>query len=175
MKFLKEAGYSGYSMSNNAVSAYADGEKPKSKWMKNDFIELTKEINPSKLELVSALPINVLRDVLLYKSSWHHTSSMYNRTDFYSFDEDALDDLTQEKVSRLLSAKKETPVENPIRKGDIDYITWEGTRNYPKAVKHTLRDVNIQVKGSFYIITDDNGKEILRKKIGSNGTYVTFK
>lgn len=28
------AGYSGYSMSNNAVDAYESGEKPRSKWTK---------------------------------------------------------------------------------------------------------------------------------------------
>ena len=33
------AGYNGYSMSNNAVSAYDNGEKPLSKWRKSDILE----------------------------------------------------------------------------------------------------------------------------------------
>lgn len=32
------AGYSGYSMSNNAVDAYENGEKPYSKWTKQDLL-----------------------------------------------------------------------------------------------------------------------------------------
>lgn len=31
------AGYNGFSMSNNAVAAYEDGEKPLSKWTKADI------------------------------------------------------------------------------------------------------------------------------------------
>lgn len=33
------AGYHGYSMSNNAVSAYADGEMPLSKWTKAEILD----------------------------------------------------------------------------------------------------------------------------------------
>ena len=32
------AGYSGFSMSNNAVEAYENGEKPISKWSKKDIL-----------------------------------------------------------------------------------------------------------------------------------------
>lgn len=32
------AGYSGWSMSNNAVTAYEDGEKPLSRWTKVDIL-----------------------------------------------------------------------------------------------------------------------------------------
>ena len=37
------AGYCGYSMSNNAVDAYNDGEKPLSKWTKRAIIEAIEE------------------------------------------------------------------------------------------------------------------------------------
>ena len=33
------AGYNGFSMSNNAVEAYENGEKPLSKWRKSDILE----------------------------------------------------------------------------------------------------------------------------------------
>jgi len=36
----KMAGYKGYSMSNNAVDAYNNGEKPKSKWTKEEIVSL---------------------------------------------------------------------------------------------------------------------------------------
>ena len=35
----KMAGYNGWSMSNNAVMAYKDGEKPLSKWTKKDILD----------------------------------------------------------------------------------------------------------------------------------------
>lgn len=50
------AGYSGYSMSNNAVAAYENGEKPLSKWKKADILEAVKtqevelKCSPSKLQ-----------------------------------------------------------------------------------------------------------------------------
>lgn len=41
-------GYRGYSMSNNAVAAYEDGEKPLSKWSKSDIILAVAEIDINK-------------------------------------------------------------------------------------------------------------------------------
>jgi len=32
------SGYKGYSMSNNAIAAYNEGEKPKSKWTKTEIV-----------------------------------------------------------------------------------------------------------------------------------------
>jgi len=64
--------------------------------------------------------------LLLYKSSWHHTSSHYNRTDFYSFDEDKYNELTQEDIDNI--SPSVTVKETPIRhKGEIDYIEWTGS------------------------------------------------
>ncbi|MDO5835630.1 MAG: hypothetical protein Q4P17_03905 [Methanobacterium sp.] len=82
------AGYKGYSMSNNAVTAYESGEKPFSKWTKSDIIEtLISDLKgSSKTEIESALKKRTsseLKNQFLKKSSWHHTSKMYNRTDFY--------------------------------------------------------------------------------------------
>ena len=37
------AGYNGWSMSNNAVAAYEDGEKPLSKWTKTDIFGMIEE------------------------------------------------------------------------------------------------------------------------------------
>lgn len=170
---LNEAGYSGYSMSNNAVSAYENGERPLSKWKKSDILSYVKNLNlRDKLKKVS---VSVLKNNLLKKSSWHHTSSMYNETDFYSIDEEAIADLNAEKVDRLIDLSKDTEEEpRNIKKGTIKYFTWEGTRAHPKPVEHILKDVNIETKGQFYIVTNDKGEELVRKKIGSTGTVVSF-
>lgn len=63
--------------------------------------------------------------------------------------------------------------EQPARKGTMFYIEWTGTRNHPRAKHCKLENVEILEKGSFYIVLKD-GKQILKKKIGSNGTEVFY-
>lgn len=41
------AGYHNYSMSNNAVAAYENNEKPLSKWTKQEIINQVLKINPA--------------------------------------------------------------------------------------------------------------------------------
>nr|DAI08101.1 MAG TPA: hypothetical protein [Caudoviricetes sp.] len=75
------AGYQGYSMSNNAVSAYDDGEKPISKWSESDVISaIADELGVNESDIKLKYPYRYY----LKKTSWHHTSSKYNKTDFYS-------------------------------------------------------------------------------------------
>lgn len=52
------AGYYNYSMSNNAVSAYADGEKPLSKWTKSEIIEtlVSEGVSSEKIDLIKSFP-----------------------------------------------------------------------------------------------------------------------
>lgn len=161
-------GYFGYSMSNNALMAYENGEKPISKWSKSEILEAIQNINPSIYEEASKLDTKSLRDMALVKTSWHHTSKMYNKTNFYSIDEDGIQRLTAADVPKYKSEK----IPDKTYRGDITYLEWSGTQKHPKADKKTLEDVNILEKGSFYYIYDDDGKLILKKKIGSNGTDV---
>lgn len=102
------AGYHNYSMSNNAVEAYHTGEKPISKWKKSDIIS---EINQYRKEfdlplidnaIFKKISIKIMRKHFLTCSSWHHTSSHYNKTDFYSIDEDAIDSLTIDTINKLI-------------------------------------------------------------------------
>lgn len=173
---IKESGYSGYSMSNNAVAAYDNGEKPLSKWTKSDIIELVRDINPEIVNELKKLPLDVLKKKCLTQTSWHHTSSYYNKTNFYSFDEDYIMDLTLDGILDWQNdVQKPKEPEGQINNkylGSFDYIEWAGTRKHPKAIKHHLDDVYIEEKGSFYIVTDKNGNELIKKKIGSNGTMV---
>lgn len=75
------AGYRGYSMSNNAVSAYDDGEKPISRWSESDVISaIADELGVNESDIKLKYPYRYY----LKKTSWHHTSSKYNKTDFYS-------------------------------------------------------------------------------------------
>lgn len=85
------AGYHGWSMSNNAVRAYEDGEKPLSKWTKKTLVyELADVLDAEPEEVEKVLKPYALKEVkdkCLVYTGWHHTSSHYNRTAFYALDD----------------------------------------------------------------------------------------
>lgn len=90
------AGYKGYSMSNNAISAYESGEKPLSRWTKPAIMdELDKaysagELPLEALEAADGMKTTDLKNAVLVYSSCHHTSAKYNRTKFYQVNPDHL-------------------------------------------------------------------------------------
>ncbi len=169
-------GYDGYSMSNNARAAYEGGEKPISKWTKEEILNAVGEIDTNIADKLNGVNLSTLKSRLLTKSSWHHTSEYYNKTDFYAVDEDLVKNLTDKDIAEMKAQKKaqksEETSSNKYR-GDIAYLEWDGTRKHPKAKDVELKDVNIEEKGSFYVVTDDDGNVLVKKKIGSNGTRVT--
>lgn len=80
-------GYSGYSMSNNAVQAYNQGSKPISKWKKSDIINSIDNISKTygidmDIDALNKLKTEELKNYLI-KDGYHHTSKYYNTTDFY--------------------------------------------------------------------------------------------
>ena len=174
------SGYNGYKMSNRASQAYDNGEKPLSKWTKEDIIDGVKVYSkenkvPFTMSVLMKAPKSVLVELVLSRSSWHHTSSYANKTDFYSIDEYALDKLTDERVNEAIAQSKRFKKEEPIAnryKGTIKYLEWSGTKKHPKATECELKDVFIEEKGCFYIVTSETGTVLLKKKIGSNGTHV---
>lgn len=89
------AGYFNYSMSNNAIASYENGEKPFSRWTKSAFLDAI-----TGMILNGDLPESIADDLkgftlsdyqqFLTSCGWHHTSCKYNRTTFYRLDEDAI-------------------------------------------------------------------------------------
>lgn len=137
------AGYNGFSMSNNAVEAYYNGEKPLSKWKKADIIEaienaikdgnLTLNCNMEKLK---KLPVKILKKLCLYYSSWHHTSNHYNKTDFYSLDIDTVAELTDEKLTMKLQKVKQKRKQNQKKKnGNVLFLNGKELVNILKQQK----------------------------------------
>lgn len=158
------SGYNGYSMSNNAVQAYEDGEKPYSKWTKKAILEaIDKETNRSSNEFKN-VPVAVLREMFLYCSSWHHTSKYYNQTDFYSLDTEKVENITKQELQEYVStvehigAKRE---EKLSYRANCEYLLWSGSRNHPKATKYTEDGT---ITGNWFV--SDTG---VRKSINSNG------
>ena len=163
------AGYNGFSMSNNAVAAYENGEKPLSKWTKTDILEgIEKAIIEEELILncslksLKKLPAKVLKDICLKYSSWHHTSNHYNKTEFYSLDYDEIEELTDEKIENILSEyKSEKPVEPAEERWQCAFLEWSGTRKHPKATEIIEEGV---VKGDWFYRADGS-----KKKTTANG------
>lgn len=161
------AGYNGFSMSNNAVAAYEDGEKPLSKWTKADIFDA---INEQEVELkcsiekLKKLPAKVLKGICLIYSSWHHTSNHYNKTDFYSLDIDRIENLTDDKIEELLSDyKADKKVENKPseEKWECAFLEWSGSRKHPKATEVIEEGT---VKGIWFYRKDGS-----KKKTTANG------
>lgn len=144
------AGYDGYSMSNNAREAYEDGYMPKSKWTKLAMIEgIKRYIEENLLDDEWNFDIDKLNGMsreLLFKTffiykEWHHTSSKYNRTDFYGVNEYDVVNMTNEKIDKLISEdkKKKTSKKKPQDKPEepqgmylCEFKHWTGTKKHPK-------------------------------------------
>lgn len=93
-----DGGYDGKSMSNRARAAYELGEKPMSKWTKDEIIKAVEDYLDEEepetaisIDEIKTLPAWLLRQEFLTCRSWHHTGAFYNVTDFYGLDFKALD------------------------------------------------------------------------------------
>lgn len=174
----KNSGYSGYRMSNRAVSAYENGERPLSKWTKADILNDIKKrgFDNTLVNDLKKLSKKTLMSVALYKSSWHHTSSYCNETDFYAINDSRLYKITNKELKELYEqdarekAAKKEPAADESYIADVEYIEWTGSKAHPKANKILLTGCKVTEKGCFYIIEHEG--ETIRKKIDSNGTYV---
>lgn len=151
---MRMAGYHGYSMSNNAVTAYANGEMPKSKWTKTAILsELRDQTTPDRLALLKGKTVAELRELALKRSSWHHTSSHYNRTDFYVVDTVHINSVSIQSLAGYSLSKKE---EKPIERTAV-YLEWSGTRKHPKATEVVVKGI---VKGNWFHLPNGTKKSI---------------
>lgn len=170
---LKMAGYFGFKMSNNAINAYSNGEKPLTKWSKSDILdELAADYtdqNCEEFKLIAKMKKYTLIERCLIKSSWHHTSKHFNRTDFYSVCNNLLlysvqelkDILKREKeeTKKSKEAKKEAPKKTRAR---CEFLIWSGTRKHPHA--DAIISTGEIIGGWFY-----SDEFIGKKSITANG------
>lgn len=160
-------GYIGSKMSVRAYEAYESGEKPLSKWSKNDIIECVLNVrNDFNEKELNSYNKEVLK-VFLICSSWHHTGSYFNETNFYSLDHDFIElskseiILVLEKKKKDLEKEKEEKKSLKLQKCLFKYIEWAGTRKHPKAIEKESYGI---IKGSWIYYKD--GKKSL------NGKYI---
>ena len=129
------SGYDGYSMSNRAVDAYEMGQKPKSKWSKQDMLDA---IEDACLDMqivfdpnVRKLKKDALFNIFFRLTSWHHTSRFCNETDFYGLDIDAVEkymadpNLVKEAISKCKDADAESKKPLTACKARITYEEYK--------------------------------------------------
>ena len=92
-------------MSERAVEAYKRGEKPLSKWTKDEILKCIESCYPDAAELCSHFSLSFLRKHFLYCSSWHHTGKYYQKTYFYKFETE----LYVEDILAMKETKKSKP------------------------------------------------------------------
>lgn len=132
------SGYTGYSMSKRAAEAYQNGERPLSKWTKKDIINEIKEYAsdnnlPFSIALLNKVKAKVLKDSLLKETSWHHTSSFANKTNFYSIDYEKVSVLKDEDIRDLLSVEEEPKEVIDTFRGDIHQRRRAGSPDFCKS------------------------------------------
>lgn len=146
-------------MSNNAITAYESGEKPLSKWTKAVILEAVEneevELKIS-METLKKIPVNTLKEKCLAKSSWHHTSSHYNKTDFYDIWWNGVENLTDKDADNVTVKEKETE-----ERWLCKFLEWSGTRKHPKATEYEEEGI---IKGNWFYRS--NGT---KKSINANG------
>lgn len=168
-------GYSGYSMSKNAVSAYEAGEMPKSKWTKKAIIdgikEVCEELNLRYESKFESFKKADLWGMFITWSSWHHTSKCFNETDFYAINEDAVKErfepLTAEELeqrredqqARLKAAKAEK--NKKLRE-------WEKLQ----AKKEAYRKAHGFAHNSLAALLADHPELVTGKRVSSKGNPV---
>lgn len=170
------AGYrNDFSMSNNAYYAYEAGEKPLTKWTKESILnEIFKQSEENDIKIDFDALKKLKKSQLakcLERTSWHHTSSYFNKTAFYAVNIDLIGNCFAQ-IEKAAASKE--AVEKKF--GNIYYLEWTGTRNHPKATECCYENIWIEEKGCFYICYKqiDDKDPFFKKKIGSNGTKVSF-
>ena len=138
------SGYHGFSMSNRAIEAYNNGEKPFSKWTKQDILDVIEEYKQESDDPtvhlfytvfyeLAKVRAGVLKAHLLRKSSWHHTGKFYKKTEFYRFEFDPKS-WDQEQIDYCVALKKgekKQKKENNYITARIKYHFRTGTRKHP--------------------------------------------
>ena len=170
-------------MSNNAVDAYNSGERPLSRWTKTEILrEIATQAEGTGLNmgLVGKLNLPTLKAYFLKYSSWHHTSSRYNKTTFYRVVIPT--NITNTFINSLIEQQKQEslvkyPVE--IKYGYIKVEEWGGTRKHPCITGYD-EQFGI-VKGNYlYYLFSMSSNRLYKYKVDANKVvkfecYETYK
>lgn len=153
--------YLNYSMSVRAAQAYDMGEKPKSKWTKKEILEVLESENIDT-SVLKKLKSDELKNLCLKYSSWHHTSSRYNRTEFYMVECKDYDEKTIENIISNRTVKAEKAKSKEIN-ALIKYSIWQGTRKHPKKIE--IEEVVTFMSDDKMVKTENGNKQLSKIEI----------
>lgn len=153
-------GYNGYSKSNRALQAEADGK-------------MTASVLAKRLKVSTAAVKEFLKPC-----EYHHTSGWFNCTDYYDEEEllqfargEKTAEQVEEDIPDLLAqlcafqAPDKSTREIVARK--VSWLEWSGSRAHPKATERSAENVKVTLKGQFAVLHLPSGD--LRKKITAHG------
>lgn len=172
-----QSGYVGCKMSVRAQEAYDSGERPMSKWNKWDILsELEYDLDDDTIAKLSKYSTQALKNVCLEWTSWHHTGSYANETDFYKvidgrdvdLDQMFMDlDAEEKNLKEERKQKKEEKrlLESTEEKCYFKYGVWSGTKKHPKLDYYKAFGIK---KGNWIYYMDGS----LLKKKNALGNYV---
>jgi len=144
------AGYSGYSKSNNAIDAEERGL-------------MTASALAKKLGVTAALI-----EEHCEPEEWHHSSSWYNRVNYYDLDQPSNETiLKMQRIHKENKAKAKAGGEIHLN-CKVKWLEWSGSRNNPRCKEMCEFDAKVQVKGQTAYITFKNGEK-LTKRLTTNG------
>lgn len=176
----KGNGYSGISMSNNAVEAYKQGKAPLSKWKKKDILEVLKRRNISEdfIKEVKKINLPILKKYLLEYVEWHHTSLRYNETNFYK----VTDIRNQDEKRNLLQKMKKAQEE--YSKNNAEKHTKRSIKPPQKFYRVNMEYIHRSADGKHKKIVSGEGviqgnwchlKNRKKKKISGTHFFITKK
>lgn len=178
------AGYmQDYSMSNNAFDAYCDGLAPISKWTKQMLTQRIAELDPqgSLADRVKKLPLAFLRDTFLRCTEWHHTSSRYNRTDFYELSEYLVEGYVEEPASldesfatwQAQQTKKKAAeggkVIGKLQHGTLHYQEYISSGRHGRFINRKVENAWVRQEGNWLVAYNGRGKNaavVTKRQIG---------
>lgn len=111
-------------------------QRQRMRWMRNLLASGVKAkfLNCVEKKLTAA----ELKELMLTCSSWHHTSSHFNKTDFYSFNETQLEYVSEQIVKSIISNRSPKPArqkdEPKLITAEVAFTAWTGTRKHPRPV-----------------------------------------
>lgn len=152
------AGYNEYSKSNNAIAAENAGLMTAS--------AVARLIGYG----ATAMGVKAVLDAV----EWHHTSKIYNRTDYFDYDadlEEAAENSRNLRAEIIAASKLATGIRYIA---DVEYLEWSGKGRYMRITGYSFKDIEVEEKGDWYIFHFSNGNT-KRKRQDSTGTYVSRK
>lgn len=156
--------YIGSKMSINAAAAYDAGEKPWSKWTKDElFCALS--LDGERRALLQKLTAEELRCELLTYAGWHHTGAFFAETNFWLADQDKADKLDAKAVAEIIAYRRSRR-KKPQKKEDpayiaalVDYTFWTSSQKHRTA--HKVSKEYVRFRSDAKTVQTKNGRKRL--------------